>query len=82
MESRPLTFKAQFSWKNDALMNMCARGQLRGRIIVQILTKQGHEDVDILGGNGWRMDGDILIIEDVMYTEGVKFRPLASGVNL
>lgn len=71
-----LQFKAQFSWKNDTLMNLLANGTLKGRVIVQMRTKAGLEDVDILAWQEWRMEGNILYLSDVLHSEGVKFRPL------
>jgi len=71
-----LQFKAQFSWKNDALMNMVARGTLKGRVVVQMRTKVGMENVDVLAWSEWRMDGGVLYLEDILHTEGAKFRPI------
>lgn len=71
-DGRPeMQFKAQFSWKNDALMNMVARGTLKGRVVVQMRTKYGQENVDVLAWQEWKMDGDVLILEDVLQYEGV-----------
>lgn len=71
-----LQFKAQFSWKNDALMNMVSRGTLKGRVVVQMKTKAGMENVDVLSWAQWRMDGGILYLDDILHTEGAKFRPI------
>jgi hypothetical protein len=71
-----LRFKAQFSWKQDALMSMVGRGALKGRVIVQMKTKVGMENVDVLAWSEWHMEGNVLILEDVLHTEGSKFRPI------
>ena len=71
-----LQFKAQFSWKQDALMAMIGRGTLKGRVIVQMKTKIGMENVDVLAWSEWRMEGNVLILEDILHTEGAKFRPI------
>lgn len=71
-----LEFKAQFSWKNDALMNMVGRGTLKGRVIVQMKTKAGMENVDVLAWSEWRLEGNVLYLKDVLHTEGAKFRPI------
>lgn len=69
-----LQFKAQFSWKNDALMNMIARGALKGRVVCQMKSKVGMENVDVVQWEQWRMDGGVLILDDVLHFEGVKAR--------
>lgn len=72
-----LQFKAQFSYKNETLMNLVANGTLKGRVIVQMRGKTGVvEDVDILAWQEWRWEGGILYLNDVLHSEGVKFRPL------
>jgi len=72
-----LQFKAQFSWKNDSLMNMVGRGALKGRVVAQMRNKYGKiEDTDILNWSEWRLEGGVLILEDVLYFENVKFRPI------
>ena len=66
-----LQFVGQFSWVNDVLMNMKLRGiPLQKRVIVQMRTKHGLEDVDILGWAEWRYEGGILYLEDVLRSEG------------
>lgn len=66
-----LQFVGQFSWINDVLMNMKLRGiPLQKRVVVQMRTKYGLEDVDILGWAEWRMEGGVLYLEDVLHTEG------------
>ena len=69
-----MQFRAQFSWKNDALMNMVARGTLIGRVVVQMKTKYGLENVDVLAWQDWRMEGGVLTLEDVLHYEGVRQR--------
>ena len=71
-----LQFKAQFSWKNDALMNMIGRGALKGTVTVQMRTKVGLENVFVLDWQQWRLDGGLLYLDDILHTEGAKFRPL------
>jgi hypothetical protein len=73
-----LQFKAQFSWKNDSLMNMVGRGALKGRVIAQMKdNKTGRiVDTDILDWSEWRLEGGVLILENVLYFENVKFRPI------
>lgn len=72
-----LQFKAQFSWKNDALMAMLARGTLKGRVVVQVNSmRKGREDIDIVQWQQWRMDGGVLILDDILHFEGTRFRPL------
>ena len=71
-----LQFRAQFSWKNESLMAAVGRGVLKGRVIVQMRTKVGLENVDVLAWSEWRMEGGVLVLEDVLHTEGAKFRPI------
>ena len=71
-----LQFKAQFSWKNDALMGMIARGALKGRVLVHMRTKYGLENIDVVQWAEWRMEGGVLILEDIVHFEGTKFRPV------
>lgn len=69
-------FRAQFRWINEPLMAMVGRGDLKGRVILQMKTTKGQENVDILGWDEWRMEDGVLTLENVYKTEGVKFRPL------
>ena len=69
-----LTFKAQFSWKNDVLMNMLSRGALKGRVQVTFKSKLGVETIDIVHWEQWRMDGGVLVLDDVMYFDAAKMR--------
>ena len=66
-----LQFVGQFSYVNDVLMNMKLRGvPLQKRVIVQMRTKNGLENVDILGWAEWRYEGGVLYLEDVLRSEG------------
>lgn len=80
-DGRPeLQFKAQFSWRNDALMSMVGRGALKGRVTVQMRNKYGKvEDTDLLNWQEWRFEGGVLVLEDVLYFEDVKFRPIPAA---
>ena len=71
-----LQFRAQFSYKNDALMAMIGRGALKGRVIVQMRTKAGMENVDVLAWQEWRLEGNVLYLKDILHTEGAQFRPI------
>lgn len=73
-----LSFKAQFSWKNDALMAMVGRGDLKGRVIVQMRNKHNRiENVDVVSWAQWRLEGGILYLDDILHFEGTKFRAVA-----
>lgn len=63
-----LRFRAQFSWTSETLMNM--KG-MKKRIVVQMRTKNGVENVDILDWSEARFEGNVLTLEDVMYVQGV-----------
>lgn len=63
-----LRFRCQFSYINDVLMNM--KG-MKKRVIVQMRTKAGQENVDILDWAEARFEGGVLTLEDVMYVQGV-----------
>lgn len=66
-----LRFRAQFSYVNEALMAMKVNGlPLQKRVIVQMRTKNGLEDVDILDWAEWRLEGGVLTLEDILHTEG------------
>jgi hypothetical protein len=70
-------FRAQFSWRNDALMGLISRGRLKGRVVLQMKTKKGVEDVDLVAWDEWRMEDGILTLENVLYSEGkVTWRPV------
>lgn len=63
-----LRFRAHFSWKNDVLMSMCQKGQLKGRVTVFMQTVKGKEQVDIVNWDEWRVDADgALTLENVMH---------------
>ena len=62
-----LRFQAQFSWVNTTLMEM----KLQKRIVVQIKTKFGQENVDILAWDEWRFEGGVLTLENAIKFEGV-----------
>jgi hypothetical protein len=62
-----LRFKCQFSWVNDVLMGM----KIQKRVVVQMRTKLGLENVDILAWDDWRYDGGILYLDNVVHVEGV-----------
>lgn len=72
-----LQFKAQFSWRNDVTMGLISRGVVKGRVQVSMRTKKGLETLDIVQWAQWRMDGGILYLDDVMYFEALKQRPIA-----
>lgn len=69
-----LQFKAQFSWRNDVLMNMLSRGALKGRVQVTFRSKMGMETIDIVAWDQWRMDGGILYLDNVTYFEAAKLK--------
>lgn len=63
-----LRFRAQFSYKNDALMKMCGRGELKGRVRVFMLTTKGKEQVDVVNWDDWHLDEDgALTLSNVMH---------------
>lgn len=63
-----LTFKAWFSWKNDALMNMCRRGDMKGRVRVFMLGKNGREQIDIVNWDEWQQNEDgMLTLSNVLH---------------
>lgn len=67
-DGRPrLRFKAQFSWKQDSLMAMIQRGEMKGRVRVQFRTKLGLEDVDVVSWSEWRLEDNVLTLEDVLH---------------
>ncbi len=53
-----LTFLAHFSWKNDMLMKMCGKGELKGRVRVFMLGKNGREQVDVVNWDEWIVNED------------------------
>lgn len=72
-----LQFKAQFSFRNDTLMGMIGRGQLKGRIVVQMRRQHGIESIDILDWQEWHFEGGVLRLEDITRFENVKARPIS-----
>jgi hypothetical protein len=68
-DGRPrLRFRCQFSYVNDVLMNL--KG-MQKRVIVQMRTKYGQENVDILDWEEARFEGGVLTLENVKYVQGV-----------
>ena len=71
-----LRFRAQFSYVNDSLMNLKVGGlPIKKRVIIELKTKAGYEQQDIIGWLEWRYEGGILTLEDVLYG-GLKRRDL------
>lgn len=67
-----LRFKAQFSWLNETLMNIKIGGQpVKKRVVVQMRTKRGMENVDILAWDESRLEGGVLVLENITHVEGV-----------
>ena len=65
-----LRFRAQFSYVNDTLMNIKFKGlPLQKRVVIEMMTKNGPERVDILGWDEWRYDDGILTLENIMRSE-------------
>lgn len=64
-----LRFRAQFSYVNDVLMGM--KG-MKKRVVVQMRTKYGLENVDILDWEEARFEGGVLTLENIMYVQGVR----------
>ncbi len=63
-----LRFRAHFSWKQDALMSMISRGQLKGRVRVQMKTVKGLENIDIVQWDEWKLDEDgALTLENILH---------------
>lgn len=63
-----LRFSAWFSWRNDVLLKMCGRGELKGRIRVFMQTTKGKEQVDVVNWDEWRLDEDnVLRLENVLH---------------
>lgn len=70
-----LRFQAWFSWRQDALLKMCQRGELTGRIRVYMLGKNGKEQIDIVGWDEWRLNDDgMLTLEDIRYFDTAPLR--------
>jgi hypothetical protein len=63
-----LRFRAHFSWKQDTLMSMCAKGQMKGRVRVFMQTNKGKEQVDVVNWDEWKLDEDgALTLENIMH---------------
>ncbi len=63
-----LTFRAWFSWKSDTLMAMCQRGELKGRVRVFMLGKNGREQIDVVNWDTWEMNPDgMLVLDNVLH---------------
>ena len=62
-----LRFKAQFSWRNDTLMRMCAKGELKGRIRVFMMGKNGREQIDVVNWDEWKDESGVLTLENVLH---------------
>jgi len=71
-----LKFRAWFSWKNDALMAMCQRGDLKGRVRVFMRTEShGEQQIDIVNWSEWAVNDDgMLVLEDVMHFDTAPLR--------
>ena len=67
-----LRFRAQFSWLNETLFNLKMAGlPVRKRVVVQMKTKHGIENVDIVDWEESHLDGGVLTLEGVTHFEGV-----------
>ena len=67
-----LRFRAQFSWVNETLMNLKFQGQpVKKRIVVQMKTRYGLENVDILDWEESRLEGGVLTLENITHFDGV-----------
>ena len=65
-----LQFKCQFSWMSEAILNL----NMAKRVQVQVQTKYGQENIDILAWDDWRLDGGVLTLENILHFEGVRLR--------
>lgn len=68
-DGRPrLTFRAHFSWRNDVLLRMCSRGEMKGRVRVFMLGREGREQVDVVNWDEWIINEDgMLTLENVLH---------------
>lgn len=68
-DGRPkLRFKAWFSWRSDVLLAMCGRGEMKARIRLGMLGKEGQENIDIVQWDEWRVDEDhALTLENIVH---------------
>lgn len=63
-----LRFRAHFSWRNEVLLKMCGRGELKPRIRVFMKTAKGREQTDVVNWDEWRLDEDgALTLENVLH---------------
>lgn len=64
-----LRFIANFSWKNDVLMKMCGRGEMKGRVRVFMQTPSaGKQQVDVVNWDSWEVNEDgRLTLDNVMH---------------
>ena len=67
--SPQLRFRANFSWKQDGLMAMCGRGDLKARIRLQMRTERhGIQEIDVVNWDQWQMNEDgMLTLENVLH---------------
>lgn len=68
-----LRFKAQFSWLNETLMNLPER-IAKKRIVLSMRSKIGFENVDIVAWEEARLEGGVLILENITKFDGVRKR--------
>jgi hypothetical protein len=68
-DGRPrLRFNSWFAWKQDGLMAMCGRGELKGRVRLQMRGKDGPENIDIVQWDEWRLNEDgMLTLENILH---------------
>lgn len=65
-----LRFKAWFSWKQDGLMAMCGRGDLKARIRLQMRNSAGVQEIDLVNWDQWQVNEDgMLTLENVLHFE-------------
>lgn len=65
-----LRLRARFSWANDTLMSL----KMKKRVVLQVKTKLGVEDIDVLDWQEWRIEGDMLVLEDIAHFDAKKPR--------
>ena len=64
-------FSAQFSYMNDSLMHLVTTGKLKGRVVVQMRTVRGIEQIDIVSWAQWRLENGVLTLDDVHGVDAV-----------
>lgn len=63
-----LTFRAWFSWRNDTLMKMCSRGEMKARVRVFMLGIKGKEQIDVVNWDEWIVNEDgMLTLENALH---------------